>query len=88
MAKMVYYTGDVQGVGFRATAAHIARGRPVRGWVKSLPDGRVQRLADGDASEVEAFLAAVRNRMARHIENEDVFEREPDDPVEGFRIVY
>jgi acylphosphatase len=88
MAKVVYYTGDVQGVGFRATAARLARRHPaVRGWVRNLPDGRVQLLADGPADAVEALLADVRDRMAGHIEAEDAAEREPDDSLDGFRIV-
>ena len=34
MAKVVYYSGMVQGVGFRATAEMIARHHPIRGWVR------------------------------------------------------
>ena len=39
--RHVFYEGRVQGVGFRATVKHIARGYEVVGWVKNLPDGRV-----------------------------------------------
>jgi acylphosphatase len=89
MAKQVYYSGDVQGVGFRATAASIARRHPaVRGWVRNLADRRVELFADGPAEAVEAFLADVRSRMADHIESEDVFDREPDDTLVGFRITH
>ena len=89
MAKQVYYSGDVQGVGFRATARAIARRHPaVRGWVRDLADGRVELLADGPADAVEAFLADLRERMAEHIRSEDVFDREPDEPPDGFRITY
>jgi acylphosphatase len=88
MAKVVCYSGDVQGVGFRATAASLARRHPaVRGWVRNLPDGRVELLADGPEEAVGEFLAAVRTRMAEHIEREDAAEREPDDSLTGFRIV-
>lgn len=87
MAKLVYYTGHVQGVGFRATAAHLARRHPVCGWVRNLPDGRVELLADGPDDAVAAFLADVRYRMARHIEAENVTDREPDDTLDGFRVV-
>lgn len=87
MAMQVYYSGDVQGVGFRATAAHLARRHPtVRGWVRNLSDGRVELLADGPAADVEAFLAEVRDRMAAHIDSEDVFPRDPDESLRGFRI--
>lgn len=88
MAKAVYYSGDVQGVGFRATASGIARFHPaVSGWVRNLADGRVELFADGPAAEVTAFLAAVRERMTEHISAEDVTERESDGRLIGFRIV-
>jgi len=89
MAKLVYYSGDVQGVGFRATAAAIARRYPaVRGWVRNLADRRVELLADGPAEAVEAFLADVRYRMAEYITSEDIFEREADETLSGFRITH
>ena len=89
MAKQVFYAGDVQGVGFRATARALARRYPaVRGWVRNLSDGRVELLADGPADAVEAFLADLRACMAEHIRSEDVFDREPEESLEGFRISY
>lgn len=88
MAKLVYYSGHVQGVGFRATAVTIARGHPeVRGWVRNLPDGRVELLADGPEEAVAAFLAEVRDRMAGHIQTETTHDREPDPALVGFRII-
>lgn len=89
MAKVVYYSGDVQGVGFRATAVSISRRHPlVRGWVRNLSDGGVELLADGPLDAVEAFLADIRARMARHIDAEEVAERNADETLDGFRIVY
>ena len=88
MAKRVYYSGTVQGVGFRATAASIARRHAVRGWVRNLADGRVELLADGAAAAVEAFLADIRDRMGGCIESEDSFEQEVDETLDGFRIVH
>lgn len=88
MAKHVYYSGDVQGVGFRATARWVAKMNPaVRGWVRNLPDGRVELFADGPPAAVAAFLAEVRERMAENIENEDVFDRDADDTPAGFHVV-
>ena len=89
MARVVYYSGRVQGVGFRATAAAVARRHPeVRGWVRNLPDGRVELLADGPAAAIEAFLADVRGRMSGYIEGEEVEERDPGGLLEHFRIVH
>jgi len=89
MAKVVYYSGSVQGVGFRMTAMRLSRRYSgVRGWVRNLPDGRVELLADGNAKSVDAFLADIRERMAEYISSEESTEREPDNTLTGFNVVY
>ena len=87
MAKVIYYSGRVQGVGFRATVAEIARGYPVVGWVRNLPDGRVQVLVEGSDAAVEEFLATIRQRWAGHIRGEHIEQREPTEQHTGFTIV-
>lgn len=88
MARVIYYTGQVQGVGFRATAASLARGHAVRGWVRNLANGRVELLVDGDVRDVSAFLDELRSRMAEYISDEEHGERAIDEPIEGFRVVW
>ena len=63
----VHYTGRVQGVGFRYTAVQIAERFHVAGYVQNLPDGRVKLVAEGERTEVERFLDAVRDRLSRQI---------------------
>lgn len=86
-ACLVHYSGKVQGVGFRATAAAIATDYPVTGWVKNLPDGRVQLLAEGPEEAVEKFLKAVRTRWKDNIEKEQVEKQAPAGKLKGFEIV-
>jgi acylphosphatase len=86
-ARHVHYSGKVQGVGFRATAAEIARDYPVTGWVKNLDDGRVELLAEGTEEAVEKFLEAVRKRWKDNITKEDVKKETPGGKFKEFKIV-
>ena len=86
IGRMVYYSGQVQGVGFRATAEKIARDYPVTGWVKNLNDGRVQLLVEGPEGAVTKFLAAVRRHWKRNIDKEQAEERKPTGEFKGFTI--
>jgi acylphosphatase len=56
ISLQVFYEGRVQGVGFRFTVRHIAKGFDLTGWVRNLPDGRVELQVSGDEEEVRAFL--------------------------------
>ena len=83
----VYYTGRVQGVGFRYTSRRVAAGFDVAGYVRNLPDGRVELVASGDAEEVDAFVEALRDsELAGHIENEEIAEIAAPAGLRGFEI--
>ncbi|MBO0698103.1 MAG: acylphosphatase [Zavarzinella sp.] len=77
IAKLVHYSGNVQGVGFRATASMIARRHPVTGWVRNLPDGRVQLLVEGRDEDVAAFLHEIRDRWQGDVDDEQIDDQEP-----------
>jgi len=52
----IYFSGRVQGVGFRHTSCRVARGLGVTGWVKNLPDGRVQVVAESTADNLREMV--------------------------------
>ena len=54
-ASRYIVSGRVQGVGFRAFVADAARAEGLAGWVKNLPDGRVEVHAEGDAEALARF---------------------------------
>ena len=82
------YEGKVQGVGFRAEILSLAKGYEVTGWVKNLPDGRVEIFASGDPTEVDDFLRGIRESpLAGHIENVLLIPGTPQAGLKGFRII-
>lgn len=50
-------SGRVQGVSFRASAAHEAQRADITGYARNLPDGRVEVLACGDSDALDGFKA-------------------------------
>lgn len=86
-SKQVYYEGRVQGVGFRYTTKREAMGFDVVGWIRNLPDGRVELKVMGEDDEVDEFLQAVREgQLGGNIQNEEVHAIPALDSVTGFSI--
>jgi len=83
----VFYTGRVQGVGFRYTAREIACGYEVTGYVCNLHDGRVELIAEGNEEEVTGFLDAIRaSQLGSHIRNAAANWKEATGEFSGFSI--
>ena len=82
----IWVAGRVQGVFFRQETARNARSRGVDGWVRNLPDGRVEAVLEGDSDDVAAVVewAAAGPPMAR-VEDVHVEEELPRGES-GFRI--
>lgn len=84
----IFYSGHVQGVGFRYTVKAVAAGFEVAGTVRNLLDGRVELVAEGPREELEAFRGAIREEGLEHfIRNETVDWTEATGEFRGFEIV-
>ncbi len=70
--RHVFFSGRVQGVGFRATCASLSRGFDLTGWVRNLDDGRVELQAQGPPTEIERYLAAIAAHFAGYIRDTQV----------------
>lgn len=71
-AHRVYFSGRVQGVGFRFNTVDVAKQFDVTGYVRNLADGRVELLAEGEPKVVEAFVDAVCGRMQSFIRSHTI----------------
>ena len=62
--RTVHFSGRVQGVGFRYTARNIALQYDVRGYVRNLPDGRVELVLEGSEPQIDRVVEELRRKMS------------------------
>lgn len=86
--RQVTYSGHVQGVGFRYTARSIAQGYEVVGYVRNLPDGRVELLVEGAKNELDRFLNELSEQMSGRIRSVDSDRRPALGQFADFEIRY
>lgn len=88
IAKHIIFKGHVQGVGFRFTAHHIARGYDVTGFVRNVSDGTVEMHAQGPKQDVEGCLGEIQERMAGYIRQMQVETIPPAAGYTAFEITF
>ncbi len=83
---ILFFSGRVQGVGFRFTTNEIAKGFDVKGTVENCPDGRVKIVVEADSKEIDGFIESIKASMPGKIKQMDRFESEPSHAFENFSI--
>ena len=84
----IFYSGRVQGVGFRYKVKTLANGFEVTGIVRNLSDGRVELVSEGTKEELEAFRRTIHDsEVGRFIRNEEAVWNEAMGEFRGFEIV-
>ena len=87
LARRYVIGGRVQGVGFRFFAEEAAAREGLHGWVRNLPDGRVEVAAQGDAESVERFERAIRHGPpGARVDQVDTFDDIPGGGGAGFSV--
>jgi acylphosphatase len=74
MKKQIHalFSGRVQGVGFRFTSRGLAEELKLTGWVKNLPDGGVEVLAEAEEAALQDFLCRIGNAFSSYIKDAQV----------------
>ena len=83
------FRGTVQGVGFRATTQRAAHAVGVRGWVRNLPDGSVEALAEGSPAQLDRLIGELRDAFGgglAEVQREPALTPAGAPPLEGFLI--
>ena len=87
ISLQIFFEGYVQGVGFRWSVKQIAKGFDVTGWVRNLPDGRVELQASGEETEVRDFLEAIgQSELRAHIRKQQESPLPEPPRARGFEI--
>jgi acylphosphatase len=85
----VWISGRVQNVFFRARTNSAALSLRLRGWVRNLPDGRVEALFEGDDADVAAMLEWCRKGPPlSDVRNIEIREEATGNELNGFEILY
>jgi len=87
ISLQIFFEGNVQGVGFRWSVKQVAKGFDVVGWVRNLPDGRVEMQASGEETEVRDFIAAIgQSELRAHIRKQTELILPQPPASRGFEI--
>jgi acylphosphatase len=86
--RIVHFSGNVQGVGFRYTTRQTAQRYDVTGTVKNLADGRVRCVVEGQPKEIDAFVKDLRSQMDRYIRDISQQQAEASGKFDSFQVVH
>lgn len=88
LRRTIHFTGCVQGVGFRYTAESVVAPLGVTGYVRNLPDGRVELVAEGSIAQLDRMQAAVQRAMQANISEVSAAESPATGEFTAFRISF
>jgi len=82
----VFFSGQVQGVGFRYTARSYADKYSICGWVANCNDGRVELDVEGKKSDLDGFLSELKEEFKKYIKDFQMEEQPYSGECDDFRI--
>jgi acylphosphatase len=84
----VYYSGRVQGIGFRYALTDIANYQKVQGWVKNLDDARVEVVAEAEEDLLRSFLQQVNQHFSQYIQEANVEWLPASGEFRDFKVIF
>lgn len=84
--RTCYFSGHVQGVGFRYTVQNLALQYNVRGYVRNTRDGRVELVLEGPEGDMDALLDDIRQKMNGYIDRVTTAESPATGEFQRFSI--
>jgi acylphosphatase len=87
-ARKIMFSGRVQGVGFRFTALNIASRYELKGYVRNLPEGDVEMVAQGLAEMIDECIRDLQDSFVGTISHIDIEEATPDPKLTDFKITF
>ena len=88
IARHVIFIGRVQGVGFRFTARRAANRRQLTGFVRNVPNGTVEMLAQGRSEEIDDCIQDIKEYFAGYLKETRIEEIPPDPKYTDFQITF
>ncbi|HEY9611326.1 acylphosphatase [Allocoleopsis sp.] len=82
----VFVSGRVQGVGYRYSTMDEASRLGVNGWVRNVPDGRVEAVFEGSKKVVEEMIGWCQKGSRGALVKEMAVEYEQPKGLRGFKI--
>ena len=88
VAKHIIFIGRVQGVGFRFTTHRMAHSHQLAGFVRNLPDGTVEMLAQGPVRNIDDCIQDIQDYFGDYLRETRLQEIPPDPKYKNFRITF
>ncbi len=88
VAKHIIFSGSVQGVGFRFTAHRMAGRHQLTGYVRNLPDGSVEMLAQGPAEDIDDCIRDIQDCLTGYVREVKTVEVPPNPTYTDFKITF
>lgn len=82
----IYFSGRVQGVGFRFTSRQVAGRYEVSGWVKNLPNGSVEMIVEGPSDQLRKYIDDVSQSTHGHVADTQVTKSDATGEFSGMEI--